>query len=346
MERGTDFRLDVTISIAPGQTAALLGPNGAGKSTAVAAIAGIVSLVDGHIVLGGRTLDQPDTGRFVPIDRRGVGVVFQDYLLFPHMTVLENIAFGPRSAGIGRTLAREKARTWVDEVGLKDFESQKPGRLSGGQAQRVALARALAGEPEALLLDEPLAALDVTTRVQLRRLLAEHLDRFRGPRLLITHDPAEAFLLADLIYIIEDGLITQVGSADEIRLRPRTTYVADLAGANLFSGTAERGVVTVGRHLLHIADSKVAGEVLITIHPRVVALHLRVPEGSPRNVWETRVRTVERLGDRIRIHVDDPLPLTAEVTREAGDALSLEPGRSVWLSIKATEIGVESADAA
>jgi molybdate transport system ATP-binding protein len=342
VEQVTGFVLDLGLSIAPGQTVALLGPNGAGKSTTVRALAGISPIDRGHIALNGRLFDDPGRGLFIPPDRRKVGVVFQDYLLFPHLSIRENIAFGPRSQGVDRPTANDMARRWINRLGLDEVVERLPRELSGGQAQRVALARALVGQPDLLLLDEPLAALDVTTRSEMRRVLAEHLGQYPGPRLLITHDPTEAFLLADTVHVIENGAVTQVGTADDIRLRPRTRYAADLAGSNLFVGHASNGVIDVDGVDLHVADSSVRGRVLLTIHPRVIALHLQVPEGSPRNVWKSRVRLVERLGDRVRIQMGPPLPITAEVTRQAGDSLGLEPGVEVWVSIKATEISVES----
>ena len=331
--RRNGFTLDVRMAIPPGRTAALLGPNGAGKSTIVAVLAGLLPLEEGRIALGGRVLDDPSTGVFIPPESRRMGVVFQDYLLFPHMTVVQNVAFG---AGRGAPVDE-----WVERLGLSEVAHSKPRQLSGGQAQRVALARALATGPEVLLLDEPLAALDVTTRTRLRRTLSEHLESFDGPRLLITHDPGEAFLLADEIFVIERGSITQHGTADDIRLRPRTPYVADLAGSNLLSGTAERGTIVVGSHTIHIADHTIAGPVLATIQPRAISLHLRRPEGSPRNAWRTTVDLVESLGDRARLNVGAPLALTVEVTSDAVRSLGLAPGSTVWVSIKATEIGVE-----
>jgi molybdate transport system ATP-binding protein len=340
VSRGERFTLDVALDIAPGRTVALLGPNGAGKSTAVAVLAGLIAIDRGRIALGDTTLDDPDRGVFVPPEERGVGVVFQDYALFPHLTVVRNVAFGLRSRGVARHPAREQAAEWLARLGIGELADRRPADLSGGQAQRVALARALIAEPDMLLLDEPLAALDVTTRVQLRRTLAHHLAEFGGPRLLITHDPTEAFLLADEIHVIEDGRITQTGSADDIRLRPRTPYAADLAGSNLLIGTASGGIVTTGGHRLHVADTHLDGAVLATVHPRAIALHRHQPEGSPRNAWPTSVTLIEDLGERIRLNVGDPLPLTAEVTPDGLRSLELAPGSPVWVSIKATEITI------
>ncbi len=340
IQRRDGFLLDVELSIAPGRTVALLGPNGAGKSTAVSALAGLLPLDRGHIVLNGRTLDDPQQGQFVPAERRRTGVVFQDYVLFPHLSVVDNVAFGLRSRGETRSVARDSARSWVTRLGLDELGSRKPGDLSGGEAQRVALARALIANPDLLLLDEPLAALDVTTRARLRHTLADHLESFAGPRLVITHDPTEAFLLADTIHVLEDGEITQIGSPDDIRLRPRTSYIADLAGSNLLPGIAEHGVVTLQSHVLNVADTAAAGRILATIHPRAISIHRRQPEGSPRNTWQTTISRIEHYGDRVRLQTTDPLPLTAELTPAAVIDLNLNEGDPVWVSIKATEIGV------
>lgn len=341
VHRPGGFTLDARFDIPPAKTVALLGPNGSGKSTAVAALAGLEPVDAGSIELAGRVLDDPASGRFIGPAERNVGVVFQDYLLFPHLTALENVAFGLRGRGVTRRAANRRAMVWLGRFGIGALAELEPFRLSGGQAQRVALARALATEPDLLLLDEPLAALDATTRPDTRRTLADELAKFAGPRLLITHDPTEAFLLADEIHIIEDGAITQVGVADDIRLRPRTPYAADLAGSNLIVGTASEGVVHADGHDLQVADSTVAGEVIATIHPRAISLHRRKPEGSPRNTWSTAVSDLELHGDRVRVRLAEPLPLTAEITPGGLAALALSDGSTVWVSIKATEIAVE-----
>ena len=342
MSRGDSFRIHLNLSIPAGNTVALLGPNGAGKSTAVSAIAGLLPIDSGSISLSGITLDDPAANVLVPPEARRIGVVFQDYLLFPHMTVIDNVAFGLRSRGVGRGEAMHRAGAWLERLDLIGLERRKPPQLSGGQAQRVALARALVIDPDLLLLDEPLSALDVTTRVELRRELARHLQEFPGPRLVITHDPTEAFLLADEVHIIENGAVTQSGSPDEIRLRPRTPYAADLAGSNLLFGRASGGQVEVGSHVLQLAEHDVEGEVLLTIRPAAISLHRHQPEGSPRNAWQSSIAVMERLGERTRIRTGAPLPLTVEVTSEATSDLHLSEGETVWLAIKATEIGVEA----
>ena len=340
LRRGPSFRLDLSLAIPPGRTVALLGPNGAGKSTVVAALAGLLRLDDGWIRLNGDTLDEPATGLYRSPEVRRVGVVFQDYLLFGHLTVAENVAFGLRSRGVARAEAAARAATWIASTGLASLADRKPGRLSGGQAQRVALARALVTDPRLLLLDEPLAALDVQTRAEQRRSLAEHLAGFEGPRLLITHDPTEAFLLADEIHVLENGSVTQAGTADEIRRHPRTPYIADLSGANLVVGTASNGVVDTGTHRLHVADRSLSGPVLAVIRAEAIAVHLVRPEGSPRNAWRTTVELVEDLGERCRLRTLGPVPLTVEVTAASVAALGLAAGVDVWLSLKATEIDV------
>ncbi len=337
------FVLDLDLTIEAGTTAALLGPNGSGKSTTVEAIAGILPIDGGHLRLGGRVLDDPTDGVFVPPEDRRVGAVFQSYLLFDHLDVLDNVAFGPAATGLRRSEARAVAHRWIDALDLSALTDRRPRELSGGQAQRVALARALATEPELLLLDEPLAALDIETRTRLRRTLSGHLRVYPGPRLLITHDPADAFLLADRIHVLEAGRISQSGTADDIRRRPATPYVAALAGLNLLTGRADRGSLTLDDHplVLRSADVRTSGPVLITIHPRAIALHDVEPHGSPRNTWRTTVAELEPSGEVTRVTLAAPLPVSVDITPSAATALSLVPGSAVWASVKATEVNLE-----
>ncbi len=340
LHRSEGFQLDIDLSISPGYTVALLGPNGAGKSTVVAAISGLLPIDSGRVSLNGKVLDDPADDVFLPAEERRIGVVFQDYLLFPHLSAVDNVAFGLRSHRVARDEALARSQEWLTRLKLQDLERRRPGDLSGSEAQRVALARALVTEPDLLLLDEPLSALDVTTRTELRHTLGEHLAAFDGPRLLITHDPTEAFLLADQIHIIEHGTVTQAGSADDIRLRPRTSYAADLAGSNLFVGSATSGVVEVGTHDLYVADQIPDGPVLVTIHPHAISVHTRRPEGSPRNTWATMVERIEHLGIRVRLRTGGPLPLTVELTEAARGELELQSGSKIWVAVKATEIAV------
>jgi molybdate transport system ATP-binding protein len=334
------FHLDVALTAAPGETVALLGPNGAGKTTALRALAGLLPLSAGHVRLAGHEFDNP----WVPAEHRPIGVVFQDYLLFPHLSALDNVAFGPRCRGLSRAEARSRASAWLERVGLRDLGGVKPRRLSGGQAQRVALARALAVEPLLLLLDEPLAALDARTRLDTRAELRRHLDAHSGVAVLVTHDPVDAMILADRIVIIEEGRVVQEGDAATITRHPRTDYVARLVGLNLYRGHAEGGVVTVPGGFALTVASPVTGEVFVAFPPTAVAVYRSQPDGSPRNVWPATVVGIERHGDNIRVELRGPIDATADITPAAVADLGLAPGSPLWASVKATETRAYRAD--
>jgi molybdate transport system ATP-binding protein len=332
--------LDMSITVEEGEVVALLGPNGAGKTTLLRAVAGLVPFHFGHVRLDGKVLEDTATREYVTTERRPIGFVFQDYLLFPHLSVLENVAFGLRARGTSRQAAVEKAVHWLDRVGLKSYASSKPAELSGGQRQRVALARALAPDPRLLLLDEPLAALDVTTRAEVRRDLKRHLDSFNGIRLVVTHDPLEAVALADRLIVMEHGHLVQTGTPAEVTEHPRSQYVADLVGVNLLRGEADHGSVKLAGGKVVAAASAEAGEVFAVVHPRAVAIHRAHPEGSPRNVWSGRAASIELLGSRVRVRIDGEVPLVAEVTPAALKELNLVEGGEVWLSFKSTDVAV------
>lgn len=342
VRRGDAFTLDVELHLEPGETTVLLGPNGAGKSTTVDAIAGLAPLDHGRLRVGRRVLDDPAADVFVPAAERCIGVVFQQYLLFEHLDVIDNVSFGLRCQGIKRPEARRRVAPWLEALDLADLATRAPRELSGGQAQRVALARALAAEPDVLLLDEPLAALDVDSRRRLRRVIADHVSTFAGPRLVITHDPTDAFALADRIVIVEAGRVTQAGDPDAIRRRPATPYAAAVAGTNRLTGVLDDGTVTVGphRHRLRVASTATDGAVAVTIEPRAVALYPDQPHGSPRNTWATVVEDLDERGPITRVTLGAPLPLSADITTDSARALALRPGVPIWATVKATEIDV------
>jgi molybdate transport system ATP-binding protein len=341
------FEVEAAIDVADG-TVALLGPNGAGKSTVVSVLAGLVPADAGTVVLDGRTLDDPANGVHVMAERRGVGVVFQDRLLFPHLSALDNVAFPLRAAGGRRAESRARAAERLARLAPAVRSEARPSELSGGEQQRVALARALITEPRLLLLDEPLTALDVAARADVRSLLREVLASFEGVSVLVTHDPVEALTLADRVVVLEEGRVTQTGTPEELRRTPRTRYTAALVGTNLFRGRVTPLEPGVGR--LVTGDGEVVvpwtgpdgGEAVATLSPTVVSLHLRAPEGSPRNVVEGRVEEVAIDGDRARIRVDGRPPVVAEITAGSVDRLGLREGDHVWASFKTVELHVEA----
>lgn len=344
-----DLRLSVEMRARGGSVTAILGPNGAGKSTLLRCIAGALAVDAGVISLGGVDLDRPPDVFVRPADRH-VGVLHQEHLLFPHLSVLDNVAFGPRARGADRAAARAVATTVLTRFDLDDLAPARPSDLSGGQAQRVALARALAAAPRALLLDEPLTALDAQARSTLRQELRRYTDDFPGPTLLVTHDPVDALTLADEVVVIEAGRVTQSGPLTEVTARPRSRYVADLVGTNLVRATghptdATRGTgagtgstVTAATGVrFHLAE-RVEGDVFVVLPPRAVALHRSEPDSSARNRWPARVAHLELLGDRVRVQLAAPLGLVAEVTPAAVAELTLHEGAEIWASAKATEL--------
>jgi molybdate transport system ATP-binding protein len=330
--------LDAAIEARAGETVALVGRNGAGKTTLLLALAGLLPLEEGRVTLGEEVLEDPVAGIYVPTENRRVGLLFQDYLLFRHMSVIENVAFGPRSCGRSKKEARTIGYRWLERMGLTSYAEQRTSNLSGGQAQRVALARALAAEPQLLLLDEPLAAIDAMARAPLRRSLMSHLSAFEGSRIVVTHDPVEATLMGDRMVVLDDGRVIQTGTADELRSRPRSSYVAELFGLNLWAGTAREGRITLASGLELVVPEAPDGAVMVSASPRSVALHAHRPEGSPRNAWRGMVASVEPDGDVVRVRLEGPVPVTALVTRAAVSELALAVGSGAWVAVKATEI--------
>jgi len=333
--------LDVALEASPEEVVAVVGPNGAGKTTLLRALAGLVRLDRGRVTLGDLVVDDVASGVRLAPEERPVAVVFQGSLLFPHLSALDNVAFGLRARGARRAGARRQAEGWLERVGLDpDHGVRRPAQLSTGQAQRVALARALATEPALLLLDEPLSAVDVAAKGQLRRLLREQLAGSPAVRLVVTHDPVDAMALADRLVVVEGGRVTQEGPLIDVTTRPRSAWVAQLAGLNLYRGTVDgdRMGLDDGSGLTVATD--VRGRAFGLVHPRAVTLHRNRPESSARNAWAGEASGLHLEGDRVRVQVDGAPPIVAEVTPAAAAELRLAEGGLVWVSVKATEIDV------
>jgi len=332
---------DVSLSLAEGETVAVLGPNGAGKSTLLSIVAGLLRPDAGRAQVDGRTLFDlgPGLNAWTAPHRRGTALLAQEPLLFPHLSALDNVAFGPRSAGSPRARARETARHWLAQVDAADLANRRPAELSGGQAQRVAVARALAADPELLLLDEPMAALDVHAAPLLRRLLKRVLAGRRA--IIVTHDVLDAYMLADRVIVMEQGRITEAGPTRDVLQRPRSRFAAGLAGLNLVAGTVTAaglrtaaGQEFAGRH----EDPPVAGQSgVAAFPPSAVSVFLSEAHGSPRNSFPVTVTDLEPHGDQIRVRAGE---LSADVTPAASADLGLAPGVGVYFVVKAAAVSI------
>jgi molybdate transport system ATP-binding protein len=329
---------DITLSAEPGEVVGLIGPNGAGKSTTLRALAGLVPIDDGSIRVGDDTWSSPDL--HLPPNERSVGVVFQDHLLFPHLSALDNVGFGLRSAGVSRKDARARAQSWLERLAIADLADRRPGQLSGGQAQRVAIARALASEPRMLLLDEPTASLDASGAMTLRTQLREHLQAFAGVSIVVTHTALDAMVMTDRLVVLDQGVIVQMGTPTEVAARPRTHHVAALVGLNLVRGEASNGTIPLSESETIAAADPLTGPSFAAFSPASVSLYGEQPSGSPRNVWRGTVTSVAPHGDAIRVQVDAALPLLADITPAALATLDLRPGTPIWASVKATEVTI------
>jgi molybdate transport system ATP-binding protein len=342
--RRIDFTLDVTITATPGEVIAVLGPNGAGKSTMLGVLAGLIPLSEGQVRLGDTDITD------VPPHRRGVGLLAQQALLFPHMTALANVAFGPRAHGVPKSEAEHRARSLLAAVDVASLAGRKPAQMSGGQQQRVALARALAPDPDLLLLDEPLAALDVDAAPAMRSLLRRIVRDRKQTAVLVTHAALDALVLADRVLVLTDGRIVESGPAREVLARPRSAFAARIAGLDLVPGvvvgdglrTAD-GLTVIG----HVNDVDDGEPAVAVFPPAAVAVYADPPSGSPRNVLPVRLAALEPVGDLVRLRatrrpggpswVDG---LAADVTAAAVADLAVEPGADLWFVVKAAEVGI------
>ncbi len=345
------FTLDVDVDVAPGEVVAVLGPNGSGKSTLLGTLAGLIAGESARVRLAGRVLTDTDTGVAVPVHRRRIGLLSQQALLFPHLSARDNVAFGPRCAGVGRQAAAGSARRWLAEMGVAELADRRPAELSGGQAQRVAIARALAVEPDLLLLDEPFAALDVDAAPAVRSVLRRVVRDVGQTVLLVTHDVLDAVVLADRLVVLADGVIVEQGPTAEVLARPRSGFAARIAGLDLISGVAgDEGLAAPDGTVVAGAASEPLepGEPAVAVFsPRSVAVHRERPHGSPRNVLAVRLAAMEPQGEVVRLRAGASARgpawvegLAADVTPAAVAELGVEPGDELWFAVKATEVAV------
>lgn len=339
--------VDIALTVRPGETVAIMGPNGAGKSSIIHMLAGLLKPDAGEATLGGRTLFSLSPGTmWLPPHERGVGVLAQEPLLFPHLSVLDNVAFGPRSQGLGRAASRDAAQHWLREVDAVGLAGRLPAQLSGGQAQRVALARALATAPELLLLDEPMAALDVNSAPFLRSLLKRVLAGRRA--VIVTHSVLDALMLADRILVMDGGRLVESGPTAAVLAHPRSAFAASLAGLNVFSGILSGstlimpdGVHVAGRPVgapgpaAEVDGSAGGPEGLAAFPPSAVSVFLAPPAGSPRNCFMVRVDELEPQAGHIRIRAG---ALAADVSLAAVADLGVVPGAEVCFVVKAAEV--------
>jgi molybdate transport system ATP-binding protein len=334
---------DLSMRLGEREVVAILGPNGSGKSTALSVIAGLLRPDSGSARLDARVLF--DVGRpgqshvWLPPHARGVALLAQEPLLFPHLSALDNVAFGPRSVGQSRSKARAIAERWLEEVDAQQYADRKPTQLSGGQAQRIAVARALAADPRLLLLDEPMAALDVDVAPAVRQMLRRVL-RDRAA-MIVTHDVLDALLLADRIVVVEEGRVVEEGPTAQVIARPRSTFAARIAGLNMVRGKREGDGVRGPEGILveGLADEPIAhGEPAVAVfRPSAVAVYRHPPGGSPRNVIHVTITELEPLGEQIRVRTQG---LSADVTAPAVVELDLAPGTPVVFAVKASEVAI------
>lgn len=347
-----DRGLDVEFSVTAGEVLAILGPNGAGKSTALHIVAGLLRPDTGKVLVGGRTLTDTAANIQIATHKRRVGLLLQDPLLFPHLDVVENVAFAPRARGVGRRGSDAIAMRLLDDVGMAEAAHSRPAELSGGQAQRVAIARALAAEPDVLLIDEPLAGIDIGVATAVREALRRVVTKQGRSTVLITHDLLDVLALADKVLVLESGTVSECGPVAEVLASPRSRFGAQIAGVNLVGGTvAGPGVLRSQSGALWqgIATEDVEpGEPAVAVFPpTAVAVYRDFPHGSPRNVAQTIVAEVTDVGGTVRVRgVEQPgggAGLAADITVGAAADLRLASGDEVWLSVKATEVRLHRA---
>ncbi len=363
------FNLSMSFSASLGKTTVLLGESGAGKSTVLRLLAGLLNPQKGHISLGGVVYFDSERRIAVPPQERPFGYVFQDYALFPHLTAFENVAFGLRAQHLARSIIRQRVGESLEQVHLAGFDQRRPAQLSGGEQQRVAIARALALQPQLLLLDEPLSALDVQTRREVRQELRRILTEVDVTTVMVTHQYLEALVFGNHILVLDSGHVLQEGGQRDLLEHPRSAYVAELIGVNFFRGRIARYespnvcvlqlhngphtaeiMATLREHAQDGSRPEVGEEAYVIVDPRSITLYQAVPDSSARNVFRGEIVQVLRLGStsstddgstgtlRVSITIDATTPpLTAEITEASASRLGLHEGAAVYATFKATE---------
>ncbi|MBZ5536928.1 MAG: ABC transporter ATP-binding protein [Acidobacteriia bacterium] len=339
------FQVEVSLTAEPGSTFVLVGESGAGKTTILNILAGLIQPDHGRIKLEDLDLFDSEQGIIIPANERPIGYVFQDYVLFPHLTVFENVAFGLRAQGLGEMQVRRETRGILDQLGIEDLAPRKPRRLSGGQRQRVALARSLVLKPRLLLLDEPLSAIDLQTRREVRTELRRILAGLPCITLFVTHSPFEALVFGSQVGVVDHGKLIQVGDRDELLRRPRSRYVAEIMGLNLFQGKVSSrdatglAEVQTPNGVVHTISDDLSDMTFITVDPREVTLHILEPSGTAQNVFSGPILEMvpePPQGERVRVVLGTHPPLVAEITAHSMHTLGLREGLNVFASFKAT----------
>jgi len=326
------FALDAALDVPAGEVVALMGPSGAGKSTLLGVLAGLTPFDEGSVVLRGRALDV-DPHRRTPPSARGIVLLGQDPRLFPHLTAVENVAFGLRLRGAAKAAAAEGAAEWLHRVGLEHHGGRRPARLSGGQQQRVALARALATAPAAILLDEPLTSLDTETAGDVRALLHRQLAQTRTTAIVATHDAVDAVALATRLVVLEDGRVTQSGPVRDVLASPATRFAAAVAGLNRVVGQVDTARWRAGGLALAASAPHAAGEAAAVFRPGDVRILDRPPSGPGE--WETRIVRLEQTPAGVRVRTADP---DVAVDLPASRAAGLEPGTTLALAVDPADV--------
>jgi ABC-type sulfate/molybdate transport systems ATPase subunit len=319
------FRLELALEVGS-ETLAIAGPSGSGKTSLLRAVAGLVRPAKGRVHYGGETWFDAKRGIDRRPEERSVGYVFQDYALFPHMTVEQNVRFAGPAEGL------------LERLDVDHLRRAKPSELSGGERQRVAIARALTRRPKVLLLDEPLSALDAQTRGRVRSELRELLKSLGLPTILVTHDYTDATALATRVGVLVDGRLVQIGSPQELIAAPASPFVADFTGANLLVGTARARpdgltAVTLDDGTTLVSADTVGGRVGVVVYPWDVALARELPADSTQNHVRAPITSLAPVGNRVRVRVG---VLTAEITAASAQRMGLHEGETAVASFKAT----------